>query len=86
MKQKDTYHLLVIWMISYSMDYWETKLAFCDVLTVDFILFILLNKKVKQHYSINSLQPTLTYIRNVHTDKETLNVRSNLLPYFCQIT
>jgi hypothetical protein len=36
MELKDTHHLSVIWMTRYSMDYWETKLAFCEVFTVAF--------------------------------------------------
>jgi hypothetical protein len=38
MEQKDTYHTIVIWMAGYSMDYWETKLAFSEVFTVAFSL------------------------------------------------
>ena len=82
---------MVIWMTHYSMDYWETKLAFCEVLTVAFFLCILGGEKkeknkVKQHFSVNSLQPTLTYIHNVRGYNNIIvNVRSNLLPYFCQI-
>ena len=78
LKQKDTFHLMVIWMIHYSMDYWKTKLAFCDVFTVAFFLCILL-KKVMQQFRVNASQPTLTYTHNVHADKKIVNVRSNLL-------
>lgn len=35
---KDTYHLIVIWSIHYSMDYWETKFSFCEIFTVAFVL------------------------------------------------
>ena len=38
LKQKDTYHLIFIWMAPYSMDDWKTKLPFCEVFTVAFVL------------------------------------------------
>ena len=41
LEQKDTYHLTVIWMTCYGMDYWETELPFCEVFTVAFVLWIL---------------------------------------------
>jgi hypothetical protein len=47
LEQKDTHHPIVIWMTRYSMDYWETKLAFCEVFTVASFLWILQQKKQK---------------------------------------
>jgi len=74
LRQKDTYHLMFIWMTHYSMDYWETKLTFCEIFTVAFNLYILGGggKKIKQHFIVNALQPTLTYIHNVYADKKNI--------------
>ena len=60
-------------MTHYSMDYWETKLAFCEVFTVAFSVHILKKKKntkiVKKPFSVYAYQPTLTYNHNVYADK-----------------
>jgi hypothetical protein len=72
-------------MTLYSMDYWETKLAFCEVISVAFLVCILKKRAeiVKQHFSVNALQTTLTYIHKVCADKKNVNVSS---VYFCQGT
>jgi len=70
------------------MDYWETKLPFCEVFTVAFSVHILNKKRkkekktnkqtgiVKEHFSVYALQPTLTYIHNVCVDKKKIvNIR-----------
>jgi hypothetical protein len=41
LEQKDTYHLTVIWVTCYGVDYWETKFPLCEVFTVAFVLWIL---------------------------------------------
>jgi hypothetical protein len=38
LQQKDTHHLIVLWMTSYGVDYWETEIPFCEIFTVDFSL------------------------------------------------
>jgi len=29
---------MVIWVTLYSMDYWKTKLPFCNIITIAFLL------------------------------------------------
>jgi len=49
-EQKDTYHLIVIWMTHYCKDYWKTKLLFCNVITIAFVLSIPQQTKSKHFY------------------------------------
>lgn len=49
-EQKDTYHLIIIWMTHYCMDYWKTKLPFCDIITIAFVLYILQQTENKHLY------------------------------------
>jgi hypothetical protein len=60
-EQKDTYHLIVIWMTHYCKDYWKTKLLFCNVITIAFVLSIPQQKKANiftEHSNISTLQAT----------------------------
>jgi len=57
-EQKDTYHLIIIWMTHYCTDYWKTKRPFCDIITVAFVLYILQQKTniCIEHSNISTLQ------------------------------
>ena len=67
---------MVIWMTHYSMDYWETKLAFCEVFTVAFSLYKLKKETeiVKQHFSESYVYWT------VHHLYSCVKGKTNLMP------
>ena len=58
-EQKDSYHLIVIWMTHYSMDYWKTKLPFCSVFTIAFVPCVLQQTPIIVILSSNSKKELL---------------------------